>query len=110
MTAFDWSNKIHCKKFEDDLSRHRNIKRNWPLFKKVQWFIGIIVIPAALVVCFYGFACFYIIAKAKHTKKEREWSMREVFIIHKQVCNFIDDICLNMNLNLRSGCNKMQLM
>ena len=32
MPAFDWSNKIYRKKFEDDLSRHRDIKRNWPLF------------------------------------------------------------------------------
>ena len=85
MTALDWSNKVHRKKFEDDLSRHRNIKRNWPLFKKIQWFIGIILIPAALVVCFYGFACFYIVAKAKNTKKEKEWIMREVLILHKKI-------------------------
>ena len=78
MTAFDWSNKIHRKKFENDLSRHRNTKNNWPMFKKVQWFMGIIVIQAALVVCFYGAACFYIIADAKHTKKEKELIMKEV--------------------------------
>ena len=85
MPAFDWSNKIHRKKFEDDLSRHRSIKRNWPMFKKVQWFIGIIVIQAALVVCFYGVACFYIIAKAKQTKKEEELILKEVCILRKQV-------------------------
>ena len=85
MTALDWSNKIHCKKFEDDLSRHRNTKRNLTLFKKVQWFIGIIVIPAALVVCFYGVACFYIIAEARHTKKEKELILKEVCILHKHV-------------------------
>ena len=78
MPAFDWSNKIHRKKFEDDLSRHRNTKTNWPMFKKVQWFMGIIAIQAALVVCFYGAACFYIIAEAKHTKKEKELILKEV--------------------------------
>ena len=80
MPAFDWSNKIHRKKFEDDLSRHRNTKKNWPMVKKVQWFIGIIVIQAALVVCFYGAACFYIIADAKQTKKENELILKEVSI------------------------------
>ena len=78
MPAFDWSNKIHRKKFEDDLSRHRNTKKKWPMFKKVQWFMGIIAIQAALVVCFYGAACFYIIAEAKHTKKEKELILKEV--------------------------------
>ena len=78
MPAFDWSNKIHRKKFEDDLSRHRNTKKKWPMFKKVQWFMGIIVIQAALVVCFYGAACFYIIADAKQTKKEKELILKEV--------------------------------
>ena len=85
MTAFDWSNDIYRKKFEDNLSRHRNIKRNWPLFKKVQWFLGIIVIQAALVVWFYGAACFYIIAGAKQTKEEKELIMKEVCILHKHV-------------------------
>ena len=78
MTAFDWSNGIYRKKFEDDLSRHRNTKTNWTMFKKVQWFMGIIAIQAALVVCFYGAACFYIIAEAKHTKKEKELILKEV--------------------------------
>ena len=78
MPAFDWSNKIHRKKFENDLSRHRSTKKNWPMFKKVQWFMGIIVIQAALVFCFYGAACFYIIADAKQTKKEKELILKEV--------------------------------
>ena len=80
MPAFDWSNEIHRKKFEDDLSRHRSTKRNWPMFKKAQWFMGIIVIQAALVVCFYGAAWFYIIADAKQTKKEKELILKEVSI------------------------------
>ena len=82
MPAFDWSNKIQRKKFEDDLSRHRITKKNWPMAKKVQWFMCIIVIQAALVVCFYGAACFSIIAGAKETKEEKEFIMKEVCILH----------------------------
>ena len=85
MTAFDWSNKIQCKKFEDDLSRHRNIKRKWSFGKKIQWFIGIFVIPAALLVFFYGLACFYIINDAKNAKQKKEWIMKEVPILLKHV-------------------------
>ena len=85
MTAFDWTNKIQCKKFEDDLSRHRNIKRKWSLVKKIQWFIGIFLIPAALLVFFYGLACFYIINDAKHVKQKKEWIMKEVPILLKHV-------------------------
>ena len=89
MTAFDWSIKIFRKKFEDDLSRHRNIKRNWPLFKKVQWFVGIIVVQAALVVGFYGIACFYIMLEAHHTKKEKELIMKEVCILYIHVISLL---------------------
>ena len=70
--------------------------------------MGIIVIQATLVVCFYGAACFSIISGAKQTKEEKELIMKEVCILHRLVISLLTNV-LKINSKLRNGCNKMQL-
>ena len=49
LKTVDWTNDSQRKEFEEALQKHRDIRKNWPFFKKIQWFFGIVLFPAILI-------------------------------------------------------------
>ena len=54
MPSVDWSSDFQRLQFENDLKAHRDIKKKYPWSQWLLWLSGIILMPAFLVLCFYG--------------------------------------------------------
>ena len=61
----DWNNDSHRKGYEEALQKHRDIRKNWPIYKKTQWFIGIVLFPALMVLGLYGSVAYYTVEIAR---------------------------------------------
>ena len=76
LETVDWTNDSQRKEFEEALQKHRDIRKNWPFFKKIQWFFGIVLLPASMVVGLYGSVAYYTVKIAKEEKAEQEDAMK----------------------------------
>ena len=78
MPVFDWSNDKLRKEYEDELSHHRRMKIEWPWYKLVLWFSGVIGFPALLAASFYGAVSYEMRKDALNEKTEKEAEMKAV--------------------------------
>ena len=54
MPSIEWSDDEQRKEFEDGIKAHRDIRRKYSWSQWLLWFLGVILLPAMLVFCFYG--------------------------------------------------------
>ena len=81
MPIFDW-NDIHLRKeYEHSLDKHRQIKRNWPWPKKIQWFCGVIGLQFLTVLFLYTPVAYYMVKNANDEKEEKEKIMKEAWLM-----------------------------
>ena len=91
MPSIDWSDAAAREDYENDLKAHREVKRNYSWSQWLIWFFGIILIPALLVICFYGAVAYAIINGALEEKKVKEEIMRQEWEELRQA-NFTVDL------------------
>ena len=65
MSSIDWSNDAERIEFENDLEVHRAMRKNYSLSQWLQWFCGIVLLPALLVLAFYGPVGYTIVNDAR---------------------------------------------
>lgn len=76
LSSIDWNNDSHRKEYEEALEKHRDIRKNWSLCKNSQWFLGIILFPAFMVLGLYGSVAYYVVEIAMGKKINQENAMR----------------------------------
>ena len=72
MSSIDWSNDAERIEFENDLEVHRATRKNYSLSQWLQWFCGIVLLPALLVLAFYGPVGYTIVNDARKEKIDKE--------------------------------------
>lgn len=70
MSSIDWSNDADRKDFEHDLEVHRATRRNYSWLQWLLWFSGIVLLPALLVLAFYGPVGYTIVNDARQEKTD----------------------------------------
>ena len=81
MPVFDWNDINIRKEYENSLQKHRQIKRNWSLLKKIQWFCGIIGLQLMIILCLYGSVAYYMVKNANNEKETQEKIMKEAWLM-----------------------------
>ena len=76
LSSIDWNNESHRQDYEEALQNHRDIRKNWSLKKRTEWFYGIILFPAFMVLGLYGSVAYYTVEIAKQEKINQENAMR----------------------------------
>lgn len=75
MPSIDWSRDEERKEFENDLAVYRATKKNYSLLQWLRWFSGVVLLPALLVLAFYGPVGYTIVNDARQEKIEKEEAM-----------------------------------
>ena len=72
MPLIDWSTEEQRKQFEKDLNDHRGIKKTYSWIQWLLWFSGVIILPAMLVLCFYGPVAYTIVNDQRNIDSEQQ--------------------------------------
>ena len=72
MSAIDWSNDAERREFENDLEVHLARRKNYSWSQWLQWFCGIMLLPALMVLTFYGTIAWTIVSDARKEQIDKE--------------------------------------